>query len=320
MAAHVYPFNDAYGIGYDFVTYTGVMFSEMDGSGKETGSATGGAVTRIYRTPWLTRRGFINTLLGGTFAAGFGFYRLPPARDVDWFWMYCTNFTLEPFGRIYKGDQNQAVYKKGCIINATFETPTAENQADEPSGSGGSPEAEIALATESGDFSAQFLTQEGKGYYVDDDLGDRHTLPNSKEIGILAAQEEYVYVRHIVANLPRETIANFAGTVNGTTFAGRVAERLLFIGAQYRRVTTTTGTKAYEITYKFVDRLVKTQRALIAGSDIRAAGIYAGWNRDWVATVNNYIVNDWIKLKAHGTNKPKYELSEFRGLFDPLAT
>lgn len=319
------PIVDEFGMKYYLQTVSGIPYNER--AIDEDWAWDHATATKVFDTPWKSRLGFKTELLGGFGLIGGSLVRFAPYRYPDADWLYCTKVKIAPRGgRLHEGGVFQPIYRKGARITATFETPNAESQ---PTDSTPTPTAasEITLATLSGDFSSEQLTF-GKRtlvFQVSTDQDDAET--SEDDIAILVGVHEIQYTRHLVASLPENTISDLTGTLNDAAFppgspTAHAKETLMLLGAGYRRVTSTQGDKAYEITTKFAKRTAKTRYDFAVGSDIRDAGEWAGWNRFFTVITKGPHAGkaDWLYMRDLDGGKLVHELTDFNRLFDPAAT
>lgn len=115
----------------------------------------------------------------------------------------------------------------------------------------------IALVTESLEPAAEFVTLSGKGLEWADTPGE--PIEAGDEPTILNRIIDWVYTIHQLTTLPAAFL-NLVGSVNNAQVVSHSLnftfdpEVLLYQGASPRRIITTEGTEAWEVTLRFTAR------------------------------------------------------------------
>lgn len=315
---------DEFGNDYCFTSRGGTPYSERQGSNEEDFSLDRLSAVKILRCPWKLRIPFAIELLGNYVQMGNTIIRTPPSRYPDARGLYCSNVKIKGRGRIFRNTEtNEPLYKKGAILTATFTNPDPNNQ--EQQNEEGT-KNEIELYTETLDFAAEFLTLKGSNFYTDVTGGWKDLLGDDHPVTQRLVHIEIAHTRHYVPKLPRQTVADKAGKINSAPWPPsdpRPAETLMFLGGQAKRITTLDGTRAWQIDYKYVEKVAKCKTTLVSGSDIRAAGTAAGWNREFIDSYRTATavvpLNDWIKVLTQAGDRTIYETTSFDALYDPAS-
>lgn len=304
-------------------------------------------------------------LLGGYRLVGVGPKRriilIPPMRHPLFTWCRVTDLQIDPFEKLQytsatkvydvAGLKRIALPRKGNFgaegkakVQITYQLPTLPENAIDDNGQGQNADQNIAIASESWDFSGRSLTIPGRYYEWKFSGPITPAQINDNLVKKEFADVSYQLVRHRCLKIPFNCISALMGTVNynqisilNTTFP---SETLLFLGmAATRNLTTAQGFPFYELTYRFkikptIDKIVISAVPSPGGGGTMYGTSdpdFVGWNR-----VYNFAASAWERQREAGSNPERYiypfdtdkasflikngaTVVGFRCLFDPRA-
>lgn len=317
---------------------------------------------RIVRTGWC--RPYTGTipmvadLLGGYRLFGRRIVLIPPMRHPLFTWCRATDIQIEPFESMQYTSATERANIAGlrrialprkknfgtegkARVQITYTLPTLNDDANQE---GNNADENMAIASESWNFSARSLTIPGR-FYKWKFSGPINPVQYSDNLVKKDfAEVEYQLVRHRCLTIPFNCVAALTGTINynpikiiNTTFP---AETLLFLGlAATRQLTTAQGFPFYELTYRFK---IKPNVDFIQYTALGAGGVldtdygmgFVGWNRIynfstglWERWVEGLLTGPGVGrgLYLYDTDKASFVLRNgstvagFKTLFDPRA-
>ncbi len=223
------------------------QFDVMHEGTSESGDQASAEATLHYLGPWPLRWEFVREMLGTTQDVGVPpehvIQRTVPQVYPDNPSLYASHFKIFPRGRSYESGSTIAYDK--CVVQIRFTNPDFDYES--PDGSLDS----LIYASEDLDFAADFQNLPASAFRFPSD-----NAPVGTSLGRLIGTTEYRIVRHQVPYLPESMIESAVGHVNETTFRGRPAGTLLFLGAKASRELTSDGAKSWRIDYRFARRSV----------------------------------------------------------------
>lgn len=274
----------------------------------------GVSVKRVLRvTPWAARLDVIERLLGGVRMVGNTLVRIPPSRDRELPFCFCTGVEVEGLGSIVgasPGDNdhldNVHEYTEGGLLTASYTTLDYEAQ-EAGDGTGNSQngnqseQQEIDLASEGLDFATKSITLPNRRMGWDqvaspgDPPVDQLMVKTDQAATKVLPQVQYHLTRHYVARLPTDAILKLLGRVNKSEF--RVgpkkwpAETVRFDSLSTKRKATNRGVKFYECVYKF---------AIFPVWDVCADDVtrFVGWNRGYRVDTGKWQYMVWASNPA----------------------
>ena len=233
-----------------------VPFSELDVDyGFEEGSnQQGGYVRKPYLVAWADRFKFMADMAGisqnsgaqtgGTWIRGRP-YSYPEAP-----WLYAQEVSIKPVGRFYN---TTPISYDSCIITVTFGPLTWDgNQSqDDPfffQSLSQDPTENKALswATQNIDFGYETYPAPSSALHF---TGDGAKIDFPMQITIPVISMDITWPQYPV--MPMSKIEPYVGHVNASTFLGRAAETVFFIGAKTTQETMSDGTKVQKVTLSF---------------------------------------------------------------------
>ena len=211
------------------------------------------SATRILKCPWDQRHDFARQLRGWIDGDWPNFIVHLPHRYPDVPGAFVRSITMKGIGKssAHSGDTERISYTSGYAeVTAQYST--------QGQGQGGlGDDSPITLVTESLEPTAEFVTLSGNGLEWADTPGQ--PIESGDEPTILNRIVDWVYTIHQITTLPRAFI-NLIGSVNNEEVISHSLnftfdpEVLLYQGASPRRIITTEGTEAWEVTLRFTAR------------------------------------------------------------------
>lgn len=283
-------------------------------SRRATYSRDGLQTTRVLDvTPFGAVGPLAYEMLGGPRFINGRIIRRLPERDPWLPQCFCSNIESEGMGAFH-GNSPVSVNASGMLasqnyydfarLTVTYKTPdlnfhegATPDEVANASGNNSSEQAEIELANQSFDFSAQALTlplsQMKFKYGANGNTAFVQGANGTKVIPRI----DYTLQRHYCANRPIKAISALVGKINKSTFnvgaASWPPETLRFDGANIQQKIDTSGFKFFDITYKFAimpvyDLVATSLETISPGSGSAAAPQinpsqtkkeFVGWNR-----------------------------------------
>jgi hypothetical protein len=295
-------------------------------------------------------------LLGGYRIVGRRIVLIPPLRHPLFTWCRATDVQIDGMGswqysgagtttnlnslrRIALPREPNFGAEKPAVVQITYTLPTIN---DDDNQAGNTADEQMAIASESWNFSSRSLTIPGRFYQWKFSGAIDPVTYSDNLVKKEFSECEYQLVRHRCLTIPINCISALSGTTNAnpitiikTTFP---AETLLFLGlAATRQLTTSQGFPFYEITYRFK---VKTTVEDYAMTSLGYSGVrdtdyalgFVGWNR--VYNFKTALWERWQEYKAGGGGRYLYlydtdkvsfirrngsTVDGFKTLFDPRA-
>ena len=227
-----------------------VDHEELDGSPTESYDDQGFKAVRVLQCAWADRLTLAEELRGGNRYVGDQYVYTRPQRYPHYEQATVADVSIAPFGATQAGaDTTQASYPY-ARLTVTYRVPDY--------GSNPAEEIEETLVTESLEPAAEFLTLPHEGYFWKDGA-DWVPLTETEAPQKLLRMLEWVYTRHQQTHLP-SAVLDLVGKVNDSTVTSTTlglsfpAGTLLYNPPQLEREITTTGAKAWRVTYRFTYR------------------------------------------------------------------
>ena len=287
------------------------MATVYDEGRKVTYSREQTTVTRYLRVePYSDVPYVADLMLGGVRIVGGYMVRIPPSRDPFLPFCYCTDIQETGLGAWTHASApnglfnliRRPTYAHGAKLVATYKSlstsmdPAIADLEDDPpqpptqppNGQGIEPTAqqEIDLATNTMDFAAQSMSQDGHKLVFTTIQPDQGGVPYKVAASAGAVSKTIPMVsikltRHFVARPPYNAIHDLIGTINKSAIRYRrrltwPAQTLRFDGLSSEQRVTSFGIKMYSLSYAFAGFFLK--------DNIAPAGVdRVGWLRkfDW---------------------------------------
>jgi len=250
-------------------TLNGIEFDELPNSPTFAGGRDGPSAQRLFKVAWPTVEAFVLLFFPAAIRTGRG-WRFPISATFPGLpWISAQAFKAEAWDidktTGYDSDGVRAYdFAKVTIDYKAPEYDSSDNGQD-PAQDGNQILADHSLA-----FSAEMLKLGVSGWYWETD--DEPIKNEEASIVKLVAHIEQTLSWSYVPYPPFNTISRSVGCVNSDEklfYAPK--ETLLFTGAEVKRsYQSLTGDESWKVTYKFLQRQVKSGTA----DDI-------GWNHFW---------------------------------------
>lgn len=210
------------------------------------------SATRSFKIAWDDRHDFARQLRGWIEGDWPNFIIHLPHRYPDIQGAFVRSITMKGIGKssAHSGDTERISYTAGYAeVTAQYST--------QGQGQGGGGDSPIAIVTESLEPSAEFIVVSGTALSFVARPGEPDSLPaEDNEVTILARSIDWVYTIHQITTMPTAFLS-LVGFVNEFSVTSHslnktfFAETLLYQGATPRRIITTEGTEAWEVTLRF---------------------------------------------------------------------
>ncbi len=200
--------------------------------------------TRLFKIDWDDLSAFLIELKGGYRDAP-GNPWTEPARLPGFDYLYCVDAISEGLG---VGSQSSGI--DGDYIKYEYAKITARYEllSIHEGRHIGQPDS---ILEESIRISGQLITlPDGSFVWRSDDK------PVNEQPGKLMPSMEYNITRPGGAQLNQDTILSLVGSVNDDVWRGFAAGKVLFLGAEANKTTTTDGGGAWRTTYSFLIRTI----------------------------------------------------------------
>jgi len=222
----------------------GVTCTEVKGSPTLNATNDGATGGRVFDCEWGDRFTLLRALLGTyTIVGGVIVGYTYPATFPGFSSIVALSASIKGIGEQEDDGANGAAYPL-ARLQVGYGPLEWDDTAEED---------ERVLSTEQYDFSGEFMEQAAFSYEWDGGTDNGTAIP--QKIGMLVPTIDHTITRYNLNVLPKDEISARLGTVNDDEFLGVAADHLLFIGASAQRSVTTSGTKPYELTMVFKERL-----------------------------------------------------------------
>jgi len=265
-------------------TLGGITYTEYPGTNTLNYTPEGITGRRVFQVAWADRITFAETLLGYVNAIG----HVPIRSDADTFpdydRLYCQDVNVEPIGEpsevLSAGSYNLA---KVTATYRPWKRGTTNVESDEELDE----ELEVAMATftQGADFSAEFYSiPQSKFRYV---VGG---APLDQPVGHLVGSVDFTMTSDSEPEVLLGAIRNCVGRVNSGIWFGAAPGHTLFMGASIRRTLTSQGVGAWEVSYRFKERIEGTWNSVYDGSE-------------------------WLEIETDPGGLPQYAGADFKQLW-----
>ena len=230
-----------------------VTHSELVPSPTESYDEESFSATRILKCAWDDRHAFARELRGWIDGNWPNFVVHLPHRYPDIQGAFVRS--IDPKGRgkssAHSADTQRISYADGYAELAVGYSTKGQSEG------GGAGDNPIALVTESLELAAEFVTLSGNGLEWADTPGE--PIESGDEPTILNRTIDWIYTIHQITTMP-EAFLSLVGSVNSEQVFSHSLnftfdpEVLLYQGASPRRIITTEGVEAWEVTLRFTAR------------------------------------------------------------------
>jgi hypothetical protein len=163
-------------------------------------------------------------------------YRYPENKNL-----YVSAATTRPYVAFKRDGSGAATNFDKCVVVASFTTWDLNFQESD-----GTNPYQKTFYTQEIDIGGQVLTKK-KGTYVYESDGKVF----EEDLGLIIPTITDSITWHQVPYLPLEILKSLIGTVNQDEFLIYPVGTLMFLGGRARRVATTDGVQAWEVTLRF---------------------------------------------------------------------
>ena len=233
-------------------TLAGIAYTEIPGSNVLSYTPDGITGRRVFKVAWADRIAFCEELLGYTRSVGHVPSRFYAQRWPDYERLYCQDASIEPIGTIDETLDGQATYEEARITTEYRPWKTGTTNAEEDEYDDELEEA-MGSFTQGADFSSEFISVAASSFRYADDHAAIDT-----PTGILSTCIDHTLTSDQEPEVPFTAIRNCIGKLNDAVWFGSLIGHMLFVGASIRRTITAEGVGAWEISYRFRERIDAT--------------------------------------------------------------
>ena len=230
-----------------------VPYLEMHEGNSETIAVGNVTAVKRYLIAWSDRWQFAKDVAGTAQKIGSGLStitRYVPLQYPGNKNLYANGLKMEPTGRSSCDSQGNSVYTH-CICEVSFSTLSWDYELtqDNP-GKYDQPYKTLSIS-----MTADFMTLPSRPFVFNTLVGGQQVQANESP-GLLMPKAEITLVSHQLPDIDLNGVFTKIGTINDATFYDAPRGTLLFMGANQNRQRMDTGSKAWEVEYKFVFRPV----------------------------------------------------------------
>lgn len=228
----------------------GIEYIEAEGSGNLSLGTENARGTREFYVDWSDRIAFATALLGNNTQGSSAQIAIAPQTFPGYDFLQCKSVEIEGLGQISNsGGTFSYPFAK---VTASYEKESVQSGGF---GGGGSSSDDV-LATEEIDVGYETLNWAG--------VAVQYTTTKELLIGdVVDGAKRVPVIRHTLTeertlNNRKAAIAACSGKVNQVAFLDVAPGKMLYEGAQMRRVITADGNQPYRLVHTFLERVGAT--------------------------------------------------------------